>query len=234
MQEEATKTSRSSSPRGPNSGRAELKGILLVAFAIAVMVVLMCASQEAFARGRGQAGAARALPARPAAADPQGQRGRGWAYRGQQPLRTERTLKAIEMLRLKRLTQELRLNDDQRRIVREAYEKEMERKRDLFRERAQTLERMRRLMLAPEPTDIRTTEAEMRDLVLKFRQLEREIARTEWATQDEILEHLAAPQRVRCILFNERFDRTLRVSLGAFWQRKLNAPAPPPPADVPE
>jgi hypothetical protein len=143
-------------------------------------------------------------------------------------------LNAIDMLRLKRLAQELRLNNEQRRIVRDAYAKEVETKRSLLRERAQILQKMKQLMLAPESADLPRMEPEMRDLVSEFRQVERKIAEVEWATQDEVLEHLAPPQRVRCILFNERFDKELRVRLGAFWQRKYNVPPPPPQADVPE
>jgi hypothetical protein len=46
------------------------------------------------------------------------------------------------------------------------------------------LERMRQLMLAGEPADIRKMEPQMRDLVLAFRQVKRKIAEAEWATQD--------------------------------------------------
>jgi len=219
---------------GANFGKAELRRGLAVGLAITVTIVLMFMGREALAFGRGKAPGPAFSPARPAFADPQGPRARGWGSRGQQPLRTEMALNAIDMLRLKRLAQELRLNNEQRRIVRDAYAKEVETKRSLLRERAQILQKMKQLMLAPESADLPRMEPEMRDLVSEFRQVERKIAEVEWATQDEVLEHLAPPQRVRCILFNERFDKELRVRLGAFWQRKYNVPPPPPQADVPE
>ena len=149
-----------------------------------------------------------------------GPRGRGWGARDRQRLGTERTLEAIDAIRLRRLVQTLQLNPEQRKNIGDSFAKGLVRKRDLLRERTRILERMRQVTLSDKPTDVQKMEPEIGDLVLNFRRVEREIAETEWVTQDQILEQLAPGQRARCILFNEGFNKKLRMSLGAFWQRK--------------
>jgi len=129
-------------------------------------------------------------------------------------------MQAIDSLRLKKLAQTLNLNDEQKKLIRDAYSRELARKRDLIQERMHILSKMRQLTLATKPADLQKSEPEMRDLVVNFRRVQREIVETEWTTQDEILGRLTPDQRVRCILFNEAFDRKLRAVLGETRQER--------------
>ena len=245
-----TVSNRAGSLKTTGSLKVHLRTILLGSLTLAVALAIMAASQEAFARGRDRTAIriqsrscwvfapttnvslpARAVlcaqiqgrggPAGPQGlGGPPGPKGKGLRARGRAPSRAEGAVEAIDAIRLNKLAQALELNAEQRKLVANVFTKGLVRKRDLLRERAQILEKMRQLNLAAKPADIERTEPEMRDLVVNFRRVERQIAETEWTTRDEILAHLAPNQGVRCILFNEGFDRKLRMSLGPFWQRK--------------
>ena len=221
--------------REATSRRSGLGAIFVCALMLALMIALMGVSEVALARP-GDRLAVRAqsrnlcvfAPAvclqvsadRPGAGGPPAQRGAGLRARVRAGLRTERAMQAIDSLRLKKLAQTLNLNDEQKKLIRDAYSRELARKRDLIQERMHILSKMRQLTLATKPADLQKSEPEMRDLVVNFRRVQREIVETEWTTQDEILGRLTPDQRVRCILFNEAFDRKLRAVLGETRQER--------------
>ena len=152
--------------------------------------------------------------------------------------RGERALRAVENLRMRRLMQELRPNQEQRMLIREAYEQGLERRHELLQERAALLVRMRGMVRPGGPTggasDIKASEQEMRELVLKYRRVERELAQAAWDTEDRIFERLSPAQKLRYIVLNERFDTELRERIGALKQRGLGPGAPVPPDDLPD
>ena len=151
------------------------------------------------------------------------------------PARGERALRAIETVRLRRLMVALRASEEQKRIIRETYKRGLQRKHALLRERAELLRKMQGLVLAGDLVDTHNRELATRELTLRFRQIEREIAEARWTTEERILEHLTPPQRVRYILFNERFEKELRERIEAL-KRARQRPTPPaqpaPPAEV--
>jgi len=158
------------------------------------------------------------VASREASAEP---RARGkLAQRGKLAPRAEGALESIDAVRLRKLAQSLDLDPEQRRLMADAFTRGLIKKRNLLNQRMQILDRMRKLAFDARPGDIEKIEPEMRQLVAEFRRVEREIVETEWATQDEIFSHLAPDQELRCILFNEGFDRRVRVLLGPFWQRE--------------
>jgi hypothetical protein len=148
--------------------------------------------------------------------------------------RGEEVLRTIEAVRIRRLLNELRVNEEQKRIVRETYRRGVESKESLLRERAELLGKMRGLVLAGDAVDIHDRELALGQLTHRFLQMEREIAEIRWLVDEKILEHLGPLQRVRYLLFNERFERELRERIGALKRTRRAPGRAAPPADMPE
>jgi len=203
--------------------------VIALAACVTITVVTLSADSalaQAGRRGYGQ-------PARPRLA--------AAAARAQRPavaaLRAERALRAIEQVRVRRLLEELRPDREQRALIREAYERGLERRHELLRERAALLERMREAVRPGRPARgpvSKVSEREMRELVLKYRQVERQLAQTAWDTEDRVFERLSPAQKLRYIVLNERFDLELRQRIGALRQRELGSGAPAPQDDLPD
>ncbi len=165
----------------------------------------------------------------------------GRARVGQRPvvaaLRAERALRAVENARVKRLLEELRPDQEQRVLIREAYGRGLERRHELLRERAALLDRMRDEVRPARPARgplSKASEQEIREMVQGYRQVERELAQTAWDTEDRIFERLSPAQKLRYIILNERFDLELRQRIGALRQRGSGlGPAQMPPAQMP-
>jgi hypothetical protein len=105
--------------------------------------------------------------------------------------------------------------------------------------RTRMLRRMRELVLPGEAATPRERQNAMRDAVERFRKVEREIAQNRWRMDERILEHLNPSQRVRYLLFNERFERELRERIGAVREKgrrgaRPDAPGPMQPPEMPE
>ena len=191
------------------------------------------------ARGAQGPAAVRAGQAR-GARGPAAVRG-GQARVGQRPvvaaLRAERALRAVENARVRGLLEELRPDREQRVLIREAYERGLERRHELLRERAALLGRMRDAVRSSRPARGPVSEAserEMREMALRYRQVERELAQAAWDTEDRIFERLSPAQKLRYIVLNERFDLELRQRIGALRQRGLGLGAPVPQDDLPD
>jgi hypothetical protein len=151
--------------------------------------------------------------------------------------RAERALRAVEEVRLRRLLDELRVTREERARLREACERGLERKHELLRERAALLNRMRDEVRPARPARgpvSKASEQEIREMVQRYRQVERELAQTAWDVEDRVFERLSPAQKLRYIILNERFDLELRQRIGALRQRGLGlGPAPVPPAQTP-
>lgn len=199
------------------SRRLSFGAIFAGALAFTLAITLIGQTESALARPGDSLAAPAGRPSasvnRPGFGGPPARRGAGLRGRARTAVRTERAMEAIDALRLERLAQTLNLSDEQKKIVRDAYSSELIRKRDLMQERMQILSKMQQLTLIKNPADLQKAQPEMRNLVVNFKRVQRQIAETEWTTQDEILGHLNPDQRVRCILFNEAFDRRLRSIL---------------------
>jgi hypothetical protein len=124
--------------------------------------------------------------------------------------RGERALRAVEQVRVRRLLRELRATEEQRRVIREMYREDRERRNALLRDRAELLRKMRGLVIADDAVGTRERERAMRELTSRFMRAEREIAELRRELDERVIERLGPVQRVRYILFNERFERELR------------------------
>ncbi|MFH0779207.1 MAG: hypothetical protein V2A71_11375 [Candidatus Eisenbacteria bacterium] len=131
----------------------------------------------------------------------------------------ERALRAVDAVRMKWLMRELRVDEKKGEIIRNTYEKGLERRRELLQERLHLLAQMREIGLRPEAPGVPNAERDTREAVQRFREVEREIATAGWETEQEILDQLAPAQRLRYVLFNERFERQLRDRIRALKQR---------------
>ncbi len=153
--------------------------------------------------------------------------------RKKQELMRERVRLLGEMRELARTrTREERLRERQIR-ERDATESEA-REREVRERDMMETEARERESLQQEIQDVRTREREARELIRRYRQVERELAETAWATEDRVFENLSAEEKVRCILLNERFERELRERIEALKQRQQRLRPPVPPAEIPE
>jgi len=141
-------------------------------------------------------------------------------------------LRAVETLRVRRLMQEMRVDEAQKKRIRAVYEAGLKKKHELLRERAQLLIRMREMLGSPSAQNVKGQERVMQELVLRYRRIDQDLAETAWDTDNKVFRSLSAREQARYILFNEQFDTELRERIGALKQRgrALGVPAPEPSA----
>ncbi|UCF78056.1 MAG: hypothetical protein JSW03_08035 [Candidatus Eiseniibacteriota bacterium] len=245
---EKNSMSRDILPGSVGSSRGRVRGRvrssvsrMFPVFAAAFLLVLGIAADSEQVLARQRSGARNPRPQRPGAAVVSRA-----SLAQPRPQRGERALRAIEEVRMRRLVRELKADERQSMFIRETYKKGLTRKHALLRERVESLREMRGLILAGDAVDAREREHAMDRLSRRFMEIERDIAESRWAMENQILEQLSPPQRVRYLLFNERFEREVRERIERLRearpaQPRVPAPPealppreePPPPAEAP-